>query len=348
MTFTSLKRAVVLGAVAAGLLVLSSGVTVQVAALPTYKMHRAHVVHARNLARSQHDQLEDQVHALEAALQHYVQYGDQQSLEIYLHGLDGNKNQGEQWKPQQQNEKPQQQNEKPKEQPQQPKEQPKDQSQWPKPQQQAQQQQQQQQAVQQPQQPAQPQDQQQDDCDEGAPAPEQPSVTHHEEHHSSDDSSDHSQTHSEHSEHSEHHSEHHSSSDDASTGAIDGYTPPSFSTSSSPSVKSLYTSAPFTGHATFYDTGMGACGIVNADNDPIVAVSRDVFEQYNPASGNPNHNSLCGRRIEITWNGKTTHAFAMDECPGCEPTSLDLSPALFAKLDDKDKGVLPNIQWRFI
>ncbi len=93
---------------------------------------------------------------------------------------------------------------------------------------------------------------------------------------------------------------------------------------------------------------MGACGIVNADSDPIVAVSRDVFEQYNPASGNPNHNSLCGRRIEISWNGKTTHAFAMDECPGCEPTSLDLSPTLFAKLDDKDKGVLPNIQWRFI
>jgi hypothetical protein len=318
--------------------VLSSGLTVQVAALPTYKMHRAHVVHARNLARSQHDQLEDQVHALEAALQHYVQYGDQQSLEIYLHGLDGNKNQGEQWKPQQQPEQPKKQDG-------QPKEQPKEQSQWPKPQQQAQQQQQQQQQAaqqpQQPQQPAQPQGQQQDDCDEGAPDAEQPSVTHHEEHHSSDDSS-------EHSEHSEHHSEHHSSSDDTSLGAIDGYTPPSFSTSSSPSVKSLYTSAPFTGHATFYDTGMGACGIVNADSDPIVAVSRDVFEQYNPASGNPNHNSLCGRRIEISWNGKATHAFAMDECPGCEPTSLDLSPTLFAKLDDKDKGVLPNIQWRFI
>ncbi|TKY88145.1 hypothetical protein EX895_002855 [Sporisorium graminicola] len=131
--------------------------------------------------------------------------------------------------------------------------------------------------------------------------------------------------------------------------SINGYTPPPFTTHpTSPSTASLYTASPFTGHATFYNTGLGACGITNYDNEPIVAVSRDVFEQYNPSSGNPNHNSLCGKKIEISWKGKMTHAFATDECPGCEPHSLDCSPSVFERLDDKDKGVLDGISWRFV
>ncbi|SJX65549.1 uncharacterized protein SRS1_16175 [Sporisorium reilianum f. sp. reilianum] len=131
--------------------------------------------------------------------------------------------------------------------------------------------------------------------------------------------------------------------------SINGYTPPPFTNlASSPSTASLYTSSPFTGHATFYNTGLGACGIVNNDNEPIVAVSRDIFEQYNPSSGNPNHNSLCGKKVEISWKGKTVQAFATDECPSCERSSLDCSPSVFEKLDDKDKGVLEGISWRFV
>ncbi|SPO30135.1 uncharacterized protein UTRI_05974 [Ustilago trichophora] len=138
-------------------------------------------------------------------------------------------------------------------------------------------------------------------------------------------------------------------SNNNSANSINGYTPPRFSTSSSPSTTSLYTqSSPFTGHATYYDTGLGACGIVNSDTDPIVAISKDVFEQYNPSSGNPNHNSLCGRKVEISWKGKKTLAFAMDECPSCYPTSLDMSPSVFEALDCKDKGILDGIQWRFV
>lgn len=133
-----------------------------------------------------------------------------------------------------------------------------------------------------------------------------------------------------------------------SDNCIDGYTPPSFSTTSSPSVSSLYTSPSFTGKATFYNTGLGACGVTNSDNHPIVAVSKDIFEQYNPSSGNPSHNSLCGRKVEITWQGKKEMAFAMDECPSCDKSSLDLSPSVFARLDSKDKGVLDGISWRFV
>ncbi|PWY99297.1 plant expansin, partial [Testicularia cyperi] len=104
----------------------------------------------------------------------------------------------------------------------------------------------------------------------------------------------------------------------------------------------------FTGQATWYNTGLGACGETNDDSHPIVAVSKDIFEQYNPSSGNPNENSLCGKKIEIDWQGKKQLVFAMDECPSCAPSSLDLSPAVFKSLDDPDKGLLKGIQWKFV
>ncbi|KAJ9475558.1 Expansin [Pseudozyma hubeiensis] len=140
------------------------------------------------------------------------------------------------------------------------------------------------------------------------------------------------------------------SSQSSSSNSINGYTPPPFNAPpGSPSTASLYTSSnPFTGRATFYNTGLGACGITNTDDQPIVAISRDLFEQYNPSSGNPNHNSLCGKKVEITWNGKKVQAFATDECPGCEKNSLDCSPSVFEGLDSKDKGVLDGISWRFV
>ena len=32
--------------------------------------------------------------------------------------------------------------------------------------------------------------------------------------------------------------------------------------------------------ATYYTTGLGACGITNTDSDYIVAVSHDLFDNY--------------------------------------------------------------------
>ncbi|KAJ1019330.1 hypothetical protein NDA13_006247 [Ustilago tritici] len=138
--------------------------------------------------------------------------------------------------------------------------------------------------------------------------------------------------------------------DNSSPHTIDGYTCPKFDIpSSSPSTTSLYTSStPFTGRATYFVTGIGACGITNLDSDPIVAISRDLFKQYNPPDGNSNHNSLCGRKVEITWKGKTVRAFATDECPGCAKTSLDMSFKVFDSLDVRETGVLDGIQWRFV
>ncbi len=152
----------------------------------------------------------------------------------------------------------------------------------------------------------------------------------------------------------DHNDDHPSSPSPGSSGSsgnsINGYTPHPSPSSHLPlhSHPLLSQQPTLHRHATFYTTGLGACGITNTDNQPIVAVSRDLFEQFNPSSGNPNYNSLCGKKLEITWKGKTVQAFAMDECPGCKEVSLDLSPSVFEKLDAKDKGVLDGISWRFI
>ncbi|EST08301.1 RlpA-like double-psi beta-barrel domain protein [Kalmanozyma brasiliensis GHG001] len=308
-----------------------------------------------------HDGYESQLHALEAALKHYEEYGDAESLKTYLKGFTGGSDAGKgnngdggdaaKNSPQaapKEDEKPNQDQsgnnaaknspqETPKDDKKEDKKEDKDQSGDKQKQQQQSQPQQQQQQQQQSEQPS------EDDCEDDdhsddiqAPQPKpqpqpqsQPKMV--------KQPKPQSQSYTSPS----------SNSSDASN-SINGYTIPSFTTDSAPSTISLYTASPFSGRATFYNTGLGACGITNADNDPIVAISRDLFEQYNPSDGNPNNNSLCGKKVEISWNGKKAYAFATDECPGCEKTSLDCSPGVFEQLDNKDKGVLDGISWRFV
>jgi hypothetical protein len=53
----------------------------------------------------------------------------------------------------------------------------------------------------------------------------------------------------------------------------------------------------FTGDLTYYDsTGLGACGQVLTDNDPIVAVSHFLYDAV-AVGTNPNDNPLCGLKI---------------------------------------------------
>ncbi|EPQ27214.1 uncharacterized protein PFL1_05137 [Pseudozyma flocculosa PF-1] len=103
-----------------------------------------------------------------------------------------------------------------------------------------------------------------------------------------------------------------------------------------------------TGRGTFYSAGLGACGKTNSDQDMIVAVSKDVFERFNPSDGNPNHNHLCGLRIKITYKGKSAFATIEDECPTCPTTSLDMTKTLFEHFADPDQGVLNGMQWTIL
>lgn len=52
----------------------------------------------------------------------------------------------------------------------------------------------------------------------------------------------------------------------------------------------------YTGDLTYYNPGLGACGIDSTDNDAVVAVSHYTFDAMSVGS-NPNANPLCGRKI---------------------------------------------------
>jgi len=62
----------------------------------------------------------------------------------------------------------------------------------------------------------------------------------------------------------------------------------------------------YTGELTYYGTGMGACGIVSTDSDPIVAISHYTFDAMQKGT-DPNQNPACGKKIRAqrVKDGKT-------------------------------------------
>ncbi|KAF2704331.1 hypothetical protein K504DRAFT_390539, partial [Pleomassaria siparia CBS 279.74] len=105
-----------------------------------------------------------------------------------------------------------------------------------------------------------------------------------------------------------------------------------------------------TGDLTYYGTGMGACGVVSTDSDAIVAISHYTFDAAQTGS-DPNKNPLCGRKIRAqrVKDGKSVSidVTVVDRCTGCQPTDLDVSPAMFKKLADPDLGRVP-VTWAWL
>ena len=70
----------------------------------------------------------------------------------------------------------------------------------------------------------------------------------------------------------------------------------------------------------------------------MVSLSAALFDPSTPA-GNPNNNSLCGRKIRASYGGKTITVTVADRCAGCPGLNdLDLSPAAFQSLATMDVG----------
>ncbi|KAG6831311.1 hypothetical protein H0H92_011518 [Tricholoma furcatifolium] len=90
-----------------------------------------------------------------------------------------------------------------------------------------------------------------------------------------------------------------------------------------------YTSARW----TYYEVGLGACGITNVAADFIVALNSDQY-----GSGYPG--PYCFKTITMEYNGLTTTAQVTDECPGCPYGGLDLSEGLFQFFSPLSTGVL--------
>lgn len=112
---------------------------------------------------------------------------------------------------------------------------------------------------------------------------------------------------------------------------------------------------------TYYDPGLGACGIDSGSDDAVVAVSHITFDAVQKGS-NPNNNPLCGKKIRaqrVNEEGKTVSidVTVVDRCQylrscdcmilpdadtylgtGCKPTDIDVSPAMFKKMAHPDLG----------
>ena len=97
----------------------------------------------------------------------------------------------------------------------------------------------------------------------------------------------------------------------------------------------------YTGEITYYDPGMGSCGVSSGPNDMIVAVAHGIMAN----GANPNANPLCGKTVTIDYNGKQTTATIVDTCPGCSGNDLDMSPALFKAVAPSGDGRVGNVNW---
>jgi outer membrane biosynthesis protein TonB len=90
------------------------------------------------------------------------------------------------------------------------------------------------------------------------------------------------------------------------------------------------------GDMTYYAPGMGSCGY--DDSNPsmnVVAVSKDWFLGVSPNTNsgvNQPTNPLCDKTITISAKGKKTTAVIRDSCPGCTPTSIDVTEGAFLEI----------------
>ncbi|KAL0945410.1 hypothetical protein HGRIS_000902 [Hohenbuehelia grisea] len=96
------------------------------------------------------------------------------------------------------------------------------------------------------------------------------------------------------------------------------------------------TDVALSGDATWYNTGLGACGGRNKDSDRIVALSPRQFK----------NRQNCRKHIKVHYRGKTVDATVVDLCPGCAGDSIDLSPAAFKALAPLDDGRI-KVTWNF-
>ncbi|KAL3446196.1 RlpA-like double-psi beta-barrel-protein domain-containing protein-containing protein [Aspergillus insuetus] len=102
---------------------------------------------------------------------------------------------------------------------------------------------------------------------------------------------------------------------------------------------------PYTGDLTYYDPGLGSCGITSTASEKICAVSHVLFDAT-MTSANPNTNPICGKKLRIRRGDRTVDVAVVDRCPGCNTNDLDVSSAVFEELGDLAEGrVLIDWSW---
>ncbi|EPS97900.1 hypothetical protein FOMPIDRAFT_55210, partial [Fomitopsis schrenkii] len=98
---------------------------------------------------------------------------------------------------------------------------------------------------------------------------------------------------------------------------------------------------------TWFQPGLGACGLENSASDLIVAVSTEIYDNYpGYTGGNPNKDPVCKKGITAKYKGHSVSVTVVDRCVGCATTDLDLSPAAFERLAPLSAGRIP-ISWNW-
>ncbi|MET3985790.1 RlpA-like double-psi beta-barrel domain-containing protein [Streptomyces sp. PvR034] len=95
----------------------------------------------------------------------------------------------------------------------------------------------------------------------------------------------------------------------------------------------------FSGKASYYQPGMGACGQYINPGDRVAAIDSSLFGAGYPAPH-------CGRKIVVTYKGKSVTLTVLDEAPGAGRGGLDLTPGAFQALASLDEGQI-NVTWHF-
>jgi len=88
---------------------------------------------------------------------------------------------------------------------------------------------------------------------------------------------------------------------------------------------------------TWFNPGLGACGGHNGDNDFIIAISHIIW----------NGGSHCGDTVTISYRGKSVQATVVDECMGCDPNHIDLSPGLLHHIAGPGTDMVSDASWSF-
>jgi hypothetical protein len=85
--------------------------------------------------------------------------------------------------------------------------------------------------------------------------------------------------------------------------------------------------SPCTGDITYYQAGMGACGITS-DGDTQMVIALPYELMGTESNGNP----YCGKTVTIEKGGASIVATVVDKCMGCHGFSIDLSNLAFSSL----------------
>lgn len=112
----------------------------------------------------------------------------------------------------------------------------------------------------------------------------------------------------------------------------------------------------FTGDLTYYQPGLGACGVTSTEDDFIVSLSHILFDAAGSSTdsgGNSNENPLCGKMLRATRYNEGASAQrsvdlkVVDRCTGCEVDDLDTSLKAFERLARSASGRV-DVSWAWL